>query len=651
MDERRTVEEVARQLSVGLLLVDDGAVRWLNDAARELVEPHGGSWTGSADLLDLLATVPAGADRTMVNWTPPHGEGRWWRVTCHAMAPPGRGLLYELVDRLDGRNPESSMGVATAHWRLDRLEALARMGSWVWDVAADRLEWSEALLDMFGLPSGSVLDFAAFRRMVHPDDNAIIDRALTEGMATGEPFSYTHRMYRADGVERIYECHGEVQLDAERKPLRVLGTARDVTEAHRARVELAYLAEHDPLTGIANRRRITNRLAECAADPAGATLLLIDIDHFKDINDLRGHAVGDRVIRRIAELVAVRLGAGALLGRLGGDEFAAVLPRCDPEHGLALGEKLCDAVAGHPMVESGPPLRATVSIGVTGVPGSAQVEVALAQADLALYEAKNAGRNRARLFTPDQYRQAKARVGLLQRVADALDSDLMGLDAQPIVDLATNRATRYEVLIRLRDGRHPSLGPADFLPPAETSDLVLRLDRWVLDRAVRALARARALHLEVNISARSLEDDDLGAWILHRLDTHGVEPGRLGLEITETTAITNVDAARRLVGRLTRAGCGFSLDDFGAGFGSFSHLKNLPFTAVKIAGEFVRQLDIDRVDRALVSAVVGVAEELGMRTVAEQVDRAPLIAHLRNLGIDDGQGYLLGRPRPLTELL
>jgi EAL domain-containing protein (putative c-di-GMP-specific phosphodiesterase class I) len=173
----------------------------------------------------------------------------------------------------------------------------------------------------------------------------------------------------------------------------------------------------------------------------------------------------------------------------------------------------------------------------------------------------------------------------------------------------------------------------------------------VLDRAVRALARARALHLEVNISARSLEDDDLGGWILDQLAAHDVEPDRLGLEITETTAITNVDAARRLVDRLTRAGCGFSLDDFGAGFGSFSHLKNLPFTAVKIAGEFVRHLDIDRVDRALVSAVVAVAEELGMRTVAEQVDRAPLVAHLRNLGIDDGQGYLLGRPRPLHELL
>jgi EAL domain-containing protein (putative c-di-GMP-specific phosphodiesterase class I) len=246
-------------------------------------------------------------------------------------------------------------------------------------------------------------------------------------------------------------------------------------------------------------------------------------------------------------------------------------------------------------------------------------------------------------------------VTLLERLSDALDNGTMELDAQPIVDLATGRAGRWELLIRLRDGLTPALGPADFLPAAERTDLVLHLDRWVLGRAVQALAsapaRARGLRLEVNISARSLEDDDLGGWVLGRLNALDVRPDRLGLEITETTAITNVKAAQRLVGRLTDAGCGFSLDDFGAGFGSFSHLKYLPFTAVKIAGEFVRQVDTDRVDRALVCAVVGVAEELGMRTVAEQVERAELVGPLQGLAVDDGQGFHLGRPRPLTGLI
>jgi diguanylate cyclase (GGDEF)-like protein len=650
-----TVQEIARRATVGFVLLRGGVVDWVNLAARSLVEPYGATWTGAQSPVGLLHEVQPGGQRIMKRWSPSVGDPHWWRVTCTMLEPPADGLLYEITDRTALSLAERPINMAAPQWRLDRLEAMAEMGSWIWDIVEDHLEWSSGALTMIGLPTDSPLDFAAFRAMVHPDDLSIIDTALAEGLATGKPFDYTHRLWAADSAERIFECHGEVFHDGTGRPIRVIGTSRNVTEQHRARRELAYLADHDPLTGIANRRRITAYLAECAAGPAGSTLLLIDIDHFKDINDLRGHAVGDRALRRIAATIAVRLGPGALLGRLGGDEFAVVLPQCDAEHGIALGEKLCDAVAAEPIVEGDVAIGVTVSIGVADVAPAEDVEVSLARADLALYEAKNSGRNRARLFAPDQYRQAKARVGLLRRVSDALDHGTMQLYAQPIVDLATGRAGRSELLIRLRDGLEPELGPAEFLPAAERTDLVLRLDRWVLERAVRALAtapaRSRDLHLEVNISARSLEDDDLSSWVLDQLSERDVRPGRLGLEMTETAAITNLDSAQRLVRRLTEAGCGFSLDDFGAGFGSFSHLKHLPFTAVKIAGEFVRQLDTDRVDRALVGAVVGVAYELQMRTVAEQVDRPELVDLLRELGVHDGQGFHLGRPRPLAELL
>jgi diguanylate cyclase (GGDEF)-like protein/PAS domain S-box-containing protein len=650
-----STREIAQRLSIGLVVVRDGVTEWVNDAARMLVEPYGGTWTGAGSAAALLGHILPGARRTMTRWPSPAGEDRWWRVSCTALSSMRGGLLFEMTDRTDISLAERPIGMAAPHWRLDRLEALARMGSWVWDIVEDRIEWSEALLAMVGLPSGSTLDFPTFRKMVHPDDLVMVESRLADSLASREPFGFTHRIYAVDGTERIFECRGEVFTDPAGRPIRLFGTAHDVTEQHQARTQLAYLAEHDSLTGVANRRRITARLAECVAEPAGATLLLLDIDNFKDVNDLRGHAVGDRVMQRIASTVSERLAADALLGRLGGDEFAVVLPGCDPERGIVLGELLCDAVARDVVVEGDTALRVTVSVGVAAVACGENVEVGLGQADLALYEAKNAGRNRARLFAPDQYRQAFARVTLLERVSDALGNGTMELDAQPIVDLTTGRASRWELLIRLRDGLSPALGPADFLPAAERTDLVLHLDRWVLDRAVQALAsppaRARDLRLEVNISARSLEDDDLGGWVLDRLSALDVRPDRLGLEITETTAITNLKAAQRLVGRLTDAGCGFSLDDFGAGFGSFSHLKYLPFTAVKIAGEFVRQVDTNRVDRALVCAVVGVADELGMRTVAEQVERAELVGPLQALAVDDGQGFHLGRPRPLTGLI
>jgi diguanylate cyclase (GGDEF)-like protein len=638
---------------VGLIVVRNGAVSWRNDAADALVAPHGASWSGPAAPLEMLRPVRPGTRRIKLSWPSPASGSRCWQVTCSPLDATDTALLYEIVDETAGREPDGvDLGPRTADWRLARMEAMAGMGSWTWNVTEDVIEWSDTLLRLFGLEPGTRLNFAGYRNLLHPDDVPMVESVVSEAMRELRPFAFTHRIrVGGAGTERVFECHGEVFADADGRPARLLGTARDITVQHRAQQELAYLAEHDPLTGIANRRRITSRLAECGLRPGGAALLLIDIDNFKDINDLHGHAAGDRVIRRIAATMTAEIGEEGMLGRLGGDEFAVVVPTGDADGGMALAKRLCAAVAAVPVADDIGPLRITVSIGVA-VALDDDVEASLAQADLALYAAKTAGRNQARLFTNDQYDQAVRRVSLLQRVRAALDQDLMQLDAQPIVDLATGRATRYELLIRLRDGQYPLLGPVDFLPAAERTDLVLRLDRWVLTRAIAALATPRArengLRLEVNVSARSLEDSDLGRWILASLAAADVEPHRLGLEITETTAIGSVAAARALATRLTDAGCGFALDDFGAGYGSFSYLKHLPFTAVKIAGEFVHHLDRNQVDRALVAAVVGVAKQLGMRTVAEQVDRAPLVAQLRSAGVDDGQGYYLGKPRPLT---
>jgi diguanylate cyclase (GGDEF)-like protein len=497
------------------------------------------------------------------------------------------------------------------------------------------------------------MDLAAYLALLHPDDVALTRSVVDRALADRKPFTYTHRLLLDGGVERWFECYGEVFCTAAGTPTRVLGTARDVTEQVRDRRELAYLADHDPLTGIANRRRIAARLAECAG-ASGCALLLIDIDNLKDTNDLLGHVVGDQVIRQVARTIGMRLGPDALLGRVGGDEFAVIVPDRDAAYALELAERLCDAVATEPMVAGLTARHVTASFGVTTVDPGQDADASLARADLALYAAKKAGRNRTRLFAVEHYDQAVRRVSLLQRLGDGLEHGTVELDAQPIVDLATGRVGRHEVLIRLRDGLDPPVGPAEFLPAAERTDLVLQVDRWVLDRAVRALAASppdAGLRLEVNVSARSLEDDELGSWILNSLKEAEVAPHRLGLEITETTAISSLDAARVLAARLTDAGCGFALDDFGAGFGSFSYLKHLPFTTVKIAGEFVCRLDEDPVDRALVAAVVGVAQQLGMRTVAEHVDRPELVERLRELGVDDGQGYHLGRPRPLSCLL
>ena len=649
-----TTEAVARRLSIGVVVVESGEVRWLNDAAQALGLPHGGSWSGAGSPVALLSEVRLGDRRVTVRWPSPVGGTRWWQVGRRTLGGGHFGSLFEITDETSRLRDNS--GSRNAEWRLARLELMAGMGSWEWNTLSDRVDWSDSLLRLLGLPPGADMDVAAFWSLLHPDDLESVRNVLTEALRSTQPFASTLRVHTADRSSlRTLEFYGEVLTDAGGAPVRVLGTARDITEQSQARADLAFLAEHDPLTGIANRRRITSRLEELAASAETTALLLIDVDNFKDINDLRGHAVGDRVLRWLVRSMSGLIDPDALLGRLGGDEFAIVLPHCDEVDALDIAERLCDAVAGTPMLDVGAAMRVTLSIGVTTVATQEGAEVTLGRADLALYEAKNGGRNRARLFVPDHYQQALHRVSVVQRVSHALGNGAMGLDAQPVFDIASGRIVRYELLVRLRDGLEPAVGPSDFLPAAERSDLVLRLDRWVVRQAVHALAspRARALHLHfaVNVSARSLEEESFGTWILHQLQEAHVEPSRLGLEITETTAIGNLDAAHHLVTQLTGAGCTFALDDFGAGYGSFSHLKRLPFTTVKIAGEFVRHLDTDPVDRALVAAIVGVARQLGMTTVAEQVDRLPLLDVLRELGVRCAQGFYLGHPHPLDELL
>ncbi len=431
----------------------------------------------------------------------------------------------------------------------------------------------------------------------------------------------------------------------------------DVTGARRTRERLAFLAAYDPLTAVANRPAVTRRLRawlrqgnERADEGA---LLLIDVDNFKDINDLCGHDAGDELMRALARLLRDRLCAQAFIGRLGGDEFAVILPEGGPSAALGVATGLCDTVARTPIVVGGRALRITVSVGVAPRVPVSDGEVLLAHADLALHKAKEAGRNRARLFAPEHYDHVAHRVTLVGRVRDALEAGGMELDAQPIVDLTRNRIASHELLIRLRDGRRPAMGPAEFMPPVERTDLVLTLDRWVLARAVTALAAARnaALCFEVNVSSRSLEDPGLGDWLVASLREAGVAPARLGVEITETAAIASLDAARQLAEKLVGVGCRFTLDDFGAGFGSFSYLKHVPFTGVKIAGEFVQQADCGARDTVLVDALVRIARGLGMTTVAECVNRAPLVGALRELGVCHGQGFHLGRPKPLADLL
>ncbi|SCG54343.1 putative bifunctional diguanylate cyclase/phosphodiesterase [Micromonospora halophytica] len=630
------------------ILAPDGRCLWCNLAGRRLGVGLGELPLGQVEPGESAVELPVrGSD----------GATMWLQVRCHGVEHEGQPVrLYELRD-VSAERQERDRG-RNYRWRLAHIEQLAKVGTWEWDVLTGAVVWSDVLLQMFGLPPGTNLDYESYRQMLYPDDVAMIEQTLETALRTGGSFSYTHRMYLADRATlRVFECYGEVFTDPTGAPVRVLGTAHDITAMRRIQDELTRLAERDPLTDLPNRRALLARLDDLLAErrERPGALLLIDIDNFKDINDVHGHAVGDDVLRVLARLLLRELPPATVLGRLGGDEFAVVLPGAHAEDALAIAETLCNATVRTPVPLAGTGLRVTLSIGAASLEPGDTRDTMLAHADLALYEAKNAGRNRARLYLPEQYRHVVQRVSVVTRVRKALDENRMRLDAQPIVDLSTGDVVSHELLIRLRDGEEPTLSPAEFLPPVERDDLIGELDRWVVATATTALAHPVAMtarmRFDINISARSLESPGFGDWVARTLRAAGIEASRLGLEITETAAITNVAAVRHLASTLRDAGCRLSLDDFGAGFGSFAYLKHLPFSTVKIAGDFVRQADHGGADPVLIDAVVRAAHGLGMRTVAESVEHAALVPALRALGVDAGQGYHLGRPIPLDELL
>lgn len=416
---------------------------------------------------------------------------------------------------------------------------------------------------------------------------------------------------------------------------------------------LIRMADEDPLTGLLNRRALTRELERQLALGGHGALLLLDLDNFKDINDLRGHPAGDRVMCTLANVLRERLGAGHVLGRLGGDEFAVVLPDTDQAEAVQIADRLRNAVANFSVTGGTGNTRTTVSGGVAGFSSGESWQDVLANADLALYASKDAGRNRVTVYEQGHYADTALRVTVLDRVRTALANGGLALHAMPMVKLGSNRVVGHELLLRLEDGRQPRLGPGEFLPAAERSDLVLEIDRWVAGTAIDALVAHPypGLRFNVNVSGRTLEDEDFGDFVLDRLAAAGVAPGRLGFEITETAAVTNLAAARSLAQQLRASGCRISLDDFGAGFGSFVHLKQLPITGVKIDGEFVRGIDYGSRDTVLVQGIVDIARGLGLSVVAEWVERASQVDALSRLGVRVAQGFHLGKPEPLTELL
>lgn len=426
-------------------------------------------------------------------------------------------------------------------------------------------------------------------------------------------------------------------------------------QAEKTEAELRYLADHDSLTGLLNRRRFRAELDQYVSFTARyggqGAVMIIDIDGLKQVNDNLGHQIGDGLIRRIAAALRERVRTTDIVARLSGDEFAVLMPQSDTAGAMQLGEDLRAAVAddGLSAAEQG---ASTISVGITMFGGKreASAETVLVAADQAMYRAKEEGRDRVALFEdPGASRVSGQRSQTTTaRIRDALTQNRLSLATQPIRSLASGGIERYELLLRMTGESGELLPAAAFIETAERSGMVQELDRWVVARALELLAeRERAgepVSLHVNLSGASLTDISVLEFIERRLDEGDADPGRCTFEITKTAQVEDYATAAGFADRLTEFGCEVAIDDYGAGFSPFHYLKTIPFDVIKIDGAFIRDMPRNDADQLTVKAIVQIARGLGKTTIAEFVQDDETTQMLRDYGVDMAQGYHLGRP-------
>jgi diguanylate cyclase (GGDEF)-like protein len=435
----------------------------------------------------------------------------------------------------------------------------------------------------------------------------------------------------------------------------VLGVYEDITEQKRTEERIHYLANFDPLTGLPNRSQLNDHLKHALSlakrSNGHLALMFLDLDHFKDINDTLGHSIGDTLLIELAKHLSLLLRAEDTVTRLGGDEFILLLPAVDAHGAAHVAQKLLDAIAESYWLELHD-LTLTASIGIALYPEDGEdLETLSKSADAAMYRAKQEGRQCYRFFTPEMQAHSERNLLLVNALRHALERGQLRLHYQPQVSMQDGHIIGAEALLRWQ---HPELGsvsPAEFIPVAEVSGLILPIGEWVLRCAVRQAkawleAGFAPLIIAVNLSAVQFRHPDLPELITRILDEEGLPPEYLELELTEGVAMNNPQEAIAVMNNLHERGVRMSVDDFGTGYSSLSYLKKFKVYKLKIDQSFVRDISTDPEDKAIVSAIINLAKSLGLKTIAEGVETVAQQAFLREQGCHEMQGYLFSKPVP-----
>ena len=526
---------------------------------------------------------------------------------------------------------------------------------WTTDALGRFTYLNNACIELFGLRPKDMLGACFFDFEPRPQ-HVSNRRFLSALRKNGEVKNYLTHLISRDGTDRWVGINARVSHDEQGRIFGLRGTARNVTEQHHAALEIERLATHDGLTGLPNRVSLQKTLEAALSDGEKGSVALLDVDHFKYINDNFGHRAGDQLLIAIGGLLKDLVkDENAQVYRLGGDEFALHLPNALRGDAAQLGERALTALRHYKFPISGQGCLSTLtgSIGVATYPfHGADVATLLANVDIAMYQAKDNGRNRVRLHdhNPDDLRGTHKRVHWARELREVLDEDRIVLYSQPVIRLADRKSVHQEILVRILDRKGALVLPGQFIEVAESLGMAQEIDLCVLGKIVDVLQgpeyRGRKTRLFVNLSRTSISDPHWVRRFHSMLAAAPIDHSQLVFEITETAAMSSVDVTQEFIAQMKGMGCRFALDDFGAGFSSFYFLKRFDVDYLKIDGSFVRELASDNASRLFVRALCDVARGLNKQVVAEWVEDQAVMDILVGMGVQYGQGFLFARPLP-----
>jgi diguanylate cyclase (GGDEF)-like protein/PAS domain S-box-containing protein len=535
----------------------------------------------------------------------------------------------------------------------------ANDGLWDWDVRADRLYFSPRWKAMLGYAEEDVGDAPGeWLGRVHPDDRASLSQALDAHLAgASRHFEHEHRVQHRDGDYRWMLARGIAVRDATGRATRVVGSQTDVTDRKAAEQRLQHDALHDPLTGLPNRVLFTDRLdqairrARRSEEEACAAVLFLDLDRFKVVNDSLGHHIGDRLLLAVAQRLEAALRPTDTVARLGGDEFTVLLTDViDARGAILVAERVKQALRA-PFELGGRELFVDASIGIALAGADASPADVLRDADVAMYRAKGDGRGRHAVFDAAMHAQVMRRLDLETALRHAVESGAIEVAYQPIVQTATGRIAGFEALARWPDGSGGFHDPADFLPVAEETGLIVPLGAAVLHAACRQLAAWRALPggagltMSVNVAQRQLAEPSFPDELANALDDAALDPAALRLEVREPELSRDPDALRRLLAQLlTTHGVRSHIDDFGTAASSLRLLHRFPGDAVKIHRALIMGMGRDSGSFEIVKALVSLAHNLGLEVIAAGVETGEQLDYLKVLGCEFAQGFAICAP-------